>query len=158
MVIISNNLTLSFHRNFCLKPKDVVFNWPTKKDMPGTPKVQFPRTVVTPSARTGTKSVRKRKPIKTKCNVAAPPFPKLILDPDFWSPEPETPKARRQKTFFKCRIADCEEKFSSARFRDMHEENCFSFDKVCFLLHQFFCVIYNIHFVRSPVHVKILLE
>ena len=118
-----------------MKPKDVVFNWPTKKDMPGTPKVQFPGIGVTPSARTGTKSVRKRKPIKTKCNIEAPPSSKLVLDPDFWSPESETPKARKRRALFKCRIADCWEQFPSARFRDMHEENCVSFDKVYFILH-----------------------
>ena len=116
-----------------MKPQDVVFNWPTRKDPPGTSKFQLPRIVVTPPATTTTKSVikRKKRPSKACQPVAAPP--KLILDPGFWSPQPETPRTRKKKYLFKCRNADCQEQFSSTRQREMHEGHCFTFDEVLIL-------------------------
>ena len=107
----------------------MIFNWPMKKDLPGTPKLQLPKIVVIPPARATIKSAKKMRPRKTKCNVDAAP-PLLVLDPDFWSPQSETPRARKQRAQFMCRNAECWDQFSSARLRDLHEENCLSFDKV----------------------------
>ena len=101
-----------------------------KKDLPGTPKLHLPTIVVTPPAVATIKSAKKMRPRKTKCNVVAAPPPLLVLDPDFWSPQSETPRARKQRAKFKCRNAECLDQFSSVRLRDLHEENCLSFDKV----------------------------
>ena len=112
-----------------------------KKDLPGTPKLQLPKIVVTPPAGTTIKSAKKMRPRKTKCNVAAaPPPPLLVLDPDFWSPPPETPRARKQRAQFKCRNAECLDQFSSARLRDLHEENCLSSDKVVIYCALIYCL------------------
>ena len=117
----------------CLKPHDVVFNWRTHKDLPGTPKTQLPRIVVTPPAVTNTKSVlkRKKRPSKSCCDVAAPP--KLILDPGFWSPQPETQRARKKRILLQCRNSACKERFSTFKDREMHEGFCLSFEKVSIL-------------------------
>ena len=109
----------------------MIFNWAMKKDMPGTPKLQLPKIVVTPPPGATTKSAKKMRPRKTNGNVvAAPPPQLLLLDPDFWSPQSETPRARKQRAQFMCRNAECWDQFSSAKLRDLHEENCLSFDKV----------------------------
>ena len=119
------------NRVVCLKPQDALYNWRPLKDLAGTPKPQLPRIVVTPPAETTTKSSlkTKKRPNKTFCHVAAPP--KLVLDPSFWSPQPETPRARKKRFLFKCRNSDCAEQFSSTKLREMHEGHCLSFDEVC---------------------------
>ena len=88
---------------------------------------------MTPPATTTTKSIfkRKKRPRKTCYHVAAPP--KLILDPGFWSPQPETPRSKKKTCLFKCRNEDCIEQFSSTRQREMHEGHCFTFDEVLIL-------------------------
>ena len=113
-----------------MKPQDVMFNWPTRKDLPGTFKFQLPKIVVTPPSPTTSKSVfqRKKRPSKACHHVAAPS--KLILPPGFWSPQPETPRIKKKRCLFKCRNADCMEQFSSTRQREMHEGHCFTFDEV----------------------------
>ena len=117
----------------------MIFNWPMKKDLPGTPKLQLPKIVVTPPAGTTIKSAKKMRPRKTKCNVDAAP-PLLVLDPDFWSPQSEKQRARKQRAQFKCRNAECLDQFSSARLRDLHEENCLSFDKVVIYFALIYCL------------------
>ena len=109
-----------------------MFNWPIRKDAPGTSKIHIPRIVVTPpTPATTTKSVIKRKKIPSKaCQPVSASPPKLILDPSFWSPQPETPRTRKKRYLFKCRNADCTEQFSSTRQREMHEGHCFTFDEV----------------------------
>ena len=109
---------------------DHVFNWPIKKDLPGTQKIQLPRIVVTPPAPNITMSVfkRKKRPRKINHPVAAPS--KLVLDPSFWSPQPETTQSRKQRVLFTCRNFQCAEQFSSVRQRKMHEGHCFKLDEV----------------------------
>ena len=130
MTTTSIRFLLSFPRIPCLSPQDVVFNWSTKKDLPGTSKLQIPRIVVTPPAPTTNKFFYKRKKrlTKTSCHRAAPS--KLILGPGFWSPQPETPRERKRRCLFKCRNAECTELFSTTRQREMHEGHCFTFNKV----------------------------
>ena len=119
-----------FYRDMCFNPQDVLFNWPIKKDLPGTPKIQLPRIAVTPPSPTTSKSVfkRKKRPNKTSHHVACPP--KLVLDPDFWSPQLETPRIRKKRVLFTCRNTECGEQFSSVRHREMHEGHCSIFDEV----------------------------
>ena len=108
-----------------------MFNWPINKDMPGTLKLQIPRIVITPPTPvTSTKSVikRQKRPSKACHQVAAPP--KLLLQPGFWSDQPQTPRTKKKRFLFKCRNADCMEEFSSTRQRQMHEGHCFTFDEV----------------------------
>ena len=71
--------------------------------------------VVTPPDQTTTKSVfnRKKRSSRTFHGVPVPPKFVLDLDPDFWSPQPETPRARKQRVLFKCRNSECEERFTS---------------------------------------------
>ena len=109
-----------------------MFNWPVKKDLPGTQKIQLPRIVVTPPSPTTNKSVfkRKKRPSKICDHVAAKPKTVLVLDNDFWSTQAETPRPRKQKVLFKCRNSECEDQFTSARQRGMHEGHCFIFDEV----------------------------
>ena len=111
-----------------------MFNWPISKDVPGTSKLHIPRIVVTPpTPTTTTKSVTKmKKRPRMACQPVAAP-PKLILDPGFWSPQPETTRAKKKRCLFKCRNENCMEKFSSTRQREMHEGHCFTFDEVLIL-------------------------
>ena len=98
--------------------------------MPGTKKIQLPMIVVTPPDQTTTKSVFSKKKRSSRTFHSVPVPPKLILDPDFWSHQPETPRARKQKVLFKCRNVECEEQFTSVWQRGMHEGHCFTFDEV----------------------------
>ena len=120
-------------RDNCLNPKDVVYNWPTRKDLPGTKKIQLPIIVVTPPDQTTTKSVfnRKKRSRKPYHSVDAPP--KLVLDPSFWSPQPETQRARKKRILLQCRNSACKERFSTFKDREMHEGFCLSFEKVSIL-------------------------
>ena len=122
-------------RDLCLNPQNVVFNWPIRKDLPGTKKIQLPMIVVTPPDQTTTKSVfnRKKRSSRTFHGVPVPPKFVLDLDPDFWSPQPETPRARKQRVLFKCRNSECEEQFTSVWQRGMHEGHCLTFDEVFIL-------------------------
>ena len=125
-------------RDVCFQPADSLFNWKSSKDPKGTVKKELPRIVVTPPppAITTRPVVQRKKskiPSKTRRCVAAPPPPELILDPDFWSHQPETPRARKQKVLFKCRNVECEEQFTSVWQRGMHEGHCFTFDEVFIL-------------------------
>ena len=119
-------------RDPCLNAQDVVFNWPVKKDLPGTQKIQLPRIVVTPPSPTTNKSIfkKKKRPSKTCDHVAAKPKIVLDLGNDFWSTQPETPRARKQKVLFQCRNSECKDQFTSARQRGMHQGHCFIFDEV----------------------------
>ena len=125
-------------RDHCLKPRDQLFNWPVKKDKPGTFKPQLPRIIVTPPS-TPIKPVTKKK--KTRSNwtcLTAPPKKLLDLGPKFWSqPQTQTERARRPKINFKCRHFECKEQFPSVRDREMHEDHCLSFVKVFLIFNQY---------------------
>ena len=127
-------------RDDCFQPADSLFNWKASKDPKGTVKKELPRIVVTPPPppATSTRPVVQRKkskrPSKTRRCVPAPPPPKLVLDPDFWSHQPETQKgARKQRIQFTCRKPQCSEQFPSARDRQIHEGFCLSFIQVIIL-------------------------
>ena len=117
-----------------MKPQDSLFNWPIRKDPPGTiKKPNLLKTVVTPPSTSSRPSVQKKKrprPIKTRRRVNPPP--KLILHPDFWSqPQNDPIWTRKQRFTLSCRKdAECQEKFSSIRDREVHEGLCLSFDQV----------------------------
>ena len=128
-------------RDVCLTPADSLFNWKPSKDPKGTVKKELPRIVVTPpphdtSSRPVVQRKKSKRPSKTRRCVAAPP-PELILDPDFWSHQPEiqSPRARKQRIEFMCRKPQCNDQFSSVRDRQIHEGVCFSLDQV--LLYSF---------------------
>ena len=114
-----------------MKPQNSLFNWATKKDLPGTMKPMHLRKVVTPPPKTSRCKIldkrRKKRSNKTHC---APP-PKLDLGTDFWSPETVLPRVLKQRILFKCREDECQEQFHSARDRKMHEHFCIPFDQVC---------------------------
>ena len=114
-----------------MKPQDRVFNWPISKDVPGTSKLHIPRIVVTPpTPATTTKSLIKSKKRPSKaCHLVAAPA-KFILDPGFWSPQPENPRTKKKRCLFKCRNGHCIEEFSSTKQREMHEGHCFTFHEV----------------------------
>ena len=81
-----------------MKPQDSLFNWPTRKDPPGTAKKPNLPIIVTPPSTSSRPLVQKKKrskPSKTRCGDAAPP--KLILHPDFWS-QPQTDLKCARKT------------------------------------------------------------
>ena len=101
------------------------------KDMPGTSKFNIPRIVVTPpTPATTTKSVMKTKKRPSKaCHRVASPT-KILLNPGFWSDQPQTTRTKKKRYLFKCRNADCKEQFSSTRQRVMHEGHCFTIDEV----------------------------
>ena len=118
-----------------MKPQDSLFNWPTRKDPPGTIKKPNVSIIVTPPSTSSRPLVQKKKrskPSKTRCGDAAPP--KLILHPDFWSqPQTDLKCARKQRISLPCRKnAECQEQFSSIRDREVHEGICLSFDQVLF--------------------------
>ena len=119
----------------CLNPQDVLFNWPIRKDLPGTKKLQLPRIVVTPPSPITAKLVfkRKKKPCKAFHSVPVPPKLVLNLNDDFWSPQPETPKSAKKRVLFQCRNSECGEQFTSIRQRGVHEGHCFTFDEVIIL-------------------------
>ena len=127
-----------------MTPADSLFNWKPSKDPKGTVKKELPRIVVTPpphdtSSRPVVQRKKSKRPSKTRRRVDAPP--ELILDPDFWSHQPEiqSPRARKQRIEFQCRTSQCDDWFSSVRDRKRHEEICFSFDQV--LLYTFVTLI-----------------
>ena len=117
-----------------MTPADSLFNWKPSKDPKGTVKKELPRIVVTPpphdtSSRPVVQRKKSKRPSKTRRRVDAPP--ELILDPDFWSHQPETQKrARKQRMQFTCRKPQCSEQFPSAWDRVMHEGFCLSFQQV----------------------------
>ena len=118
-----------------MKPQDSLFNWPTRKDPPGTAKKPNLPIIVTPPSTSSRPLVQKKKrskPSKTRCGDAAPP--KLILHPGFWSQPQTDPKlTRKQRINLPCRKnAECQEQFSSIRDREVHEGICLSFDQVLF--------------------------
>ena len=129
-----------------MKPQDSLFNWPIRKDPQGTKKNNLLK-IVTPPSTSSRPLVQKRKrpkPSKTRCGVAAPAPPKLILHPDFWSQPKTDPKWRRkQRISFPCRKnAECQEQFSSIRDREVHEGICLSFDQVfiCIFVFDLMCI------------------
>ena len=124
-----------------MKPADSLFNWKESKDPKGTVKTELPRIVVTPPPppATSTRPVvpRKKRKTQSKTRRCVPAPPELILDPDFWSHQPEiqSPRARKQRIEFMCRKPQCNDQFSSVRDRQIHEGVCFSLDQV--LLYSF---------------------
>ena len=113
-----------------MKPQDGLFNWPVRKDSPGTVKPQLPRIVVSPPPMF-TKPIEKRKKRATNLCQAVSTPKKLTLDPSFWSQnEMDTTRPRKQRFLFRCRRAECSEMFSSAKRRDIHEGHCLTFDEV----------------------------
>ena len=112
-----------------MKPQNSLFNWATKKDLPGCKKPILPRIVITPPPNTSRILVQKRKKSPNNKTHRAP-LPKLDLGPNFWSPETEMPRVQKQRILFKCRKNECQEQFHSASDRKIHESFCLPFDEV----------------------------
>ena len=116
-----------------MKPQDPLFNWTVRKDAPGTVKTQLPRIIVTPPTVIAKPVAQRKKRSRNACHaVPVSAQTKLVLDPEFWSPNKmDTPKARKQKFLFQCRRAECAQQFHSAKNRDKHERHCLTIDEVC---------------------------
>ena len=114
-----------------MQPNDDLFNWPTRKDPPGTKKMQLPRIIVTPPTSL-TKSIFNRKKRSRKnCQFFSSPSKPLLLDPQFWSYSQTVERPRKQKVQFECRNSiECKDKFVSVKDRKVHEAHCFTFDEV----------------------------
>ena len=115
-----------------MNPQDSLFNWIVQKDVPGTMKPQIPRIIVTPPPVISKSVAQRKKRSRNACLVEPVSAPsKLVLDPNFWTQDKtEAPRAKKQRFLFKCRRADCDEQFSSAMNRNIHERHCLTFIEV----------------------------
>ena len=125
-----NNIIILTFSNICLKPKDSLFNWPIRKDKPGTIKKYFPKVLVTPPT-IKVQARRKRKTFKRNNNLNRRDTPKLlVLSNDFWSNTPDVARAKKQRIVFQCRNDACSTTFSSVSSRSSHEKLCMTDVKV----------------------------
>ena len=118
-----------------MKPDDSLFNWPVRKDKPGTIKEHLPTLSVPPPSAEFVYASRKQRSSKsTKSHKRKDAPTMLVLSPDFWSNTPTKERTKKQKIVFKCRNNACETTFSALRSRMIHENMCTTDIKVFHLL------------------------
>ena len=122
------NITFS---NLCLKPDDSLFNWPVRKDKPGTIKEHLPTLSVPPPSAEFVYASRKQRSSRSRRNYKRKESPTLlVLSPEFWSNTQSEARTKKQKIVFKCRHNTCETTFSTPHSRLIHEKMCITDVKV----------------------------